>query len=205
MKTYSSSFILTDSFAPLVSAYFTQLGSSPSPQQIAGECLHCFLSNHASSIGPTRASDARPSATRRASRNPRASSAIFTSTKPLSISFFTVRVSIMRVSLKASSMGAMDGVTECSGGITPERVQARGPRGSGRLLFRAGLFSRERHWLLCSGDRPETAFAMLLRQPRYASFGASCLCLYLDPGLPQTAPTTGSRCGAGIISLYSLS
>lgn len=51
MKTYFSLLMVTDSLAPLVSAYFTQLGVSPSPQQMAGECIPVSPSNHANRMG----------------------------------------------------------------------------------------------------------------------------------------------------------
>jgi hypothetical protein len=97
MKMYCPSLMSTESVAPLVTAYFTQLGVSPSPQQIAGECVQVFLSNHANKKGAASDSLALLSALSRAEMKSSSTFGTGISTRPTSMSFLAVLGSIMSV------------------------------------------------------------------------------------------------------------
>jgi len=100
MKTYSSSLMSTESVALRVTAYFTQLGVSPSPQQMAGECFQAFLSNHANSRGLASASRAMLSAIVRALAKSSSTPETPWSTRPTSMFLLTGLRSIMCVSVR---------------------------------------------------------------------------------------------------------
>ena len=94
----NASSLSKDSVAPRVTAYFTQLGVSASPQQIDGECFQAFLANQANSRGSASASRALRSAICRALAKSSSTSETRWSTRPTSISLFTGLGSIMSFS-----------------------------------------------------------------------------------------------------------